>query len=119
LRFEINVSLKNQYIVYYIKNNLGFGKIRKLKFLDGVILEYSVQDNIKHLLKLIYIFNGNLRSSNKELSFGSFYKKLRNKLKKIFALDLLPVYKSTLEPVSLTNSWLVGFIESRGLFYAR
>jgi len=119
LRFEINVSLKNKDIIYYIKNNLGFGKIRKLKFLDGVIIEYSVQDNIKHLLKLIYIFNGNFRSINKESSFSLFYKKLRNKLKKIAALDLLPVYDSTLQSVSLINSWLAGFIESRGLFYAR
>jgi len=119
LRFEINVSLKNQALVYYIKNNLGFGKIRKLKFLGGVILEFSVQENIINLLKLIHIFNGNLRCKNKELNFSLFYKKLRTKLKKLDLLYLLPDYIPLLATVSLTNSWLLGFIEMRGLFNAR
>lgn len=119
LRFEINVSLKNQSILYYIKNNLGFGKIRKLRFLGGVILELSVQENILNLLKLVYIFNGNLRCKNKELSFSLFYKKLRTKLKKLDLLHLLPEYISTLAIINLTNSWFAGYIEMRALFNAR
>jgi len=119
LRFEINVSLKNQAIVYYIKNNLGFGKIRKLRFLGGIILELSVQENITNLLKLIYIFNGNFRSEYKEQSFLFFYKKLKNKLKKLKLLNLLPDYIATLKDVSLVNSWLLGYIDSRLLFCGR
>jgi len=57
--------LKNQAIIFFIKNKLGFGDIRKLKFLDTIIIEYSVQDNVADLLKLIKIFNGNLRCISK------------------------------------------------------
>jgi len=78
-----------------------------------------VQENIINLLKLIYIFNGNLRCKNREPSFNLFYKKLRTKLKKLDLLHLLPDYIPVLGIVSLTNSWLLGFIEMRGLFNAR
>jgi hypothetical protein len=87
--------------------------------LGGLILEFSVQENIISLLKLIYIFNGNLRCKNKELNFSIFYKKLRTKLKKLDLLYLLPDYIQGLAAISLTNSWLLGFIEMRGLFNAR
>lgn len=119
LRFEINVSFKNKEIIYYIKNNLGFGKIRKLRFLGGVIFELSIQENIINLLKLIYIFNGNFRSEEKEKKFFLFYKKLKNKLKKINLLHLLPDYIATLKDVSLENGWLLGYIDSRMLFCGR
>lgn len=119
LRFEINASFKNQKIIYYIKNNLGFGKIRKLRFLGGILLELSVQNNIANLLRLIYIFNGNFRSENREKSFSIFYNKLRNKLKKLHLLHLLPEYIPSLKNISLMNSWLLGYIDSRMLFCGR
>lgn len=39
LRFELNCTIENQDIIYFIKNSLGFGNIRKLKFLDSVIID--------------------------------------------------------------------------------
>jgi len=65
----LNVQIKNEHIIYYIKKNLGFGNIRKLKFLDTIIIEYSVQENIYDLLKLVDILNGNLRCKSKEQYF--------------------------------------------------
>jgi hypothetical protein len=41
------------------------------------------------------------------------------KLKKINLLHLLPEYKEGLKDVSLNNSWLLGYIDSRVLFYGR
>jgi len=69
LRFELNVNIKNESIIYYIKNELNFGNIRKLKFLDTVIIEYSVQDNVFDLIKLTHLLNGNFRCSGKEQQF--------------------------------------------------
>jgi len=40
LRFEINVNINNVDIIYYIKKNLGFGEIRRLKFLKTVIIDF-------------------------------------------------------------------------------
>lgn len=119
LRFELNCSLKNQFTIYYIKNILGFGNIRKLKFLDNIIIEYSVQDNVIDLLKLVKIFNGNLRCVSKKNYFKLWYKKLRVKLKKMNLLDLLPEYIEDIKPITLLNSWLLGYIDSRVFFYGR
>ena len=119
LRFEINSSLKNQSIIYLIKNKLGFGNIRRLKFLDTIIVEYSVQENINDLLKLVFIFNGNLRCISKEQYFRIWYNKLKVKLRKMNLLNLLPLYIEGIKPINLTNSWLLGFIDSRVLFYGR
>jgi hypothetical protein len=41
-------------------------------------------------------------------------------LKKLNLLHLLPAYKENIIPISLTNSWLLGYIDSgRFLFYSR
>jgi hypothetical protein len=120
LRFELNVSYKDESIIYLIKNKLKFGNIRKLKFLDTIILEYSVQDNYHDLLSLINIFNGNLRCKNKEQQFLIFYKKLKIKLKKLNLLELLPDYKNEIKLINFSNSWLSGYIDSgKVLFSAR
>jgi hypothetical protein len=119
LRFEINCFIKNEEIIYYIKKKLGFGNIRKLKFLNKIIIEFSVQDNIIDLLKLVNIFNGNFRSEYKNKYFFIFYKKLEKKLKKMDLLHLLPKYDNNIKKISLNNSWLLGFFDSKALFYSR
>lgn len=119
LRFEINCNIKNERIIYYIKKNLGFGNIRKLRFLDTIIIEFSVQENVSDLLKLIYLLNGNFRCKSKQNNFKIWYKKLYVKLKKKDLLFLLPEYREEIKDVNLLNSWLLGYIDSRCLFYAR
>lgn len=120
LRFELNCSYKNKSIIYYIKTRLNFGSIRCLNFLDSKIYEFSVQESNEDLLKLINIFNGNFRCRYKEQSFKIFYNKLKIKLKKLNLLHLLPIYNDNIIPVTLTNSWLLGYIDSgRLLFYSR
>lgn len=119
LRFELNVNVKYDYIILYIKQNLGFGTIRKLRFLDTIILEFSVQDNIQDLLKLIYIINGNLRCPYKEKQFKTFYNKLEVKLRKMEKVYLLPPYNENLKDISLKNAWFLGYCENKQLLYAR
>jgi hypothetical protein len=119
LRFELNYPLKNSDVLYYIKKKLKFGKIKKIRFLDGIIVEYSVQADVNSLLILVHIFNGNLRCAQKEQYFKIFYNKLKVKLKKMNLLYLLPDYISNIKVISLNDSWLCGFIENRGLLYGR
>jgi len=119
LRFDLNVNIKNVNIIYYIRKNLGFGNIRFLKFLNTVIVEFSVQDNIYDLLSIVNIFNGNLRCTIKEQHFKLWYNKLEVKFKKLNLLNLLPKYENNIKNINLHNSWLSGYIDSRALFYAR
>lgn len=119
LRFELNSALNNGDILYLIKKKLKFGKIKKIRFLDGIIVEFSVQTDINGLIVLIHIFNGNLRCVQKEQHFRIFYNKLKVKLKKMNLLSLLPDYICEVKNISLLNSWLCGFIDSRCLLYGR
>lgn len=91
-RFEICCSIKNSGIILYIKKNLKFGHIRKLRFLDMIIIEFFVQDNVNDLLNLINIFNGNLRCFLKKKYFLILYTKLKVKLKNLNLIHLLPNY---------------------------
>jgi len=63
-----------------------------------------VQENINDLLKLVFIFNGNLRCVSKEQYFRIWYNKLKVKLKKMNLLNLLPLYIEGIKPINLTNS---------------
>lgn len=119
LRFELIRSIKHQSIIYYIKDNLGFGNIQKFKFLDTIIVVFFVQENINELLILLNIFNGNLKCSLKEQQFKVWYNKLKVKLKKLDLLNLLPEYIVSIQDINLLNSWLLGYIDSRVLFYGR
>lgn len=119
LRFELNVNIKYDYIIYYIKQKLELGDIRKLRYLDTIIVEISIQENIEHLISFIKIINGNFRCPYKEELFKVFYKKLETKLKKLEKLHLLPVYISELKNPSLNDSWLLGYCENKMLLYAR
>jgi len=67
----------------------------------------------------VLLFNGNLRCKSKEQHFKIWYNKLKVKLKKMNLLNLLPEYKEQIQSISLMNSWLLGFIDSRVLFYGR
>jgi len=104
-RFELSCFLKNESLLYYIKNKLGFGSIRKLKFLDTVIVEFFVHDdNLINCLRLIDILNGNIRCVLKNKYFYIYYNKLKVKLKKNDLLHLLPVYIENLKPITLQSS---------------
>jgi hypothetical protein len=81
-RFELSCTFKNGHILYYIKNKLGFGSIRKIKFLDVIIFEYQIT-KISDLLQIIQIFTGNFRCPSKKQHFFIFYEKIKVKLKKI------------------------------------
>ena len=116
--FELSCTLKNGHILYYIKKKLGFGVIRKIRFLDIIILEYQIK-NISDQLQLIKIFMSQFRCPKKKQHFLIFYQKIKVKLKKYNLLHKLPDYKDDLKNITLKSSWLLGYIDSRALFYGR
>jgi hypothetical protein len=95
--------LKNGHILYYIKKKLGFGVIRKIRFLDTIILEYQVK-NTSDQLQIIKIFLGQFRCPKKKQHFLIFYQKIKVKLKKYDLLHKLPDYKDDLKNITLKSS---------------
>lgn len=90
-----------------------------MRYLDTIIVEISIQENIEHLISFIKIINGNLRCPYKEGLFKIFYKKLETKLKKTEKLHLLPAYINELKNPGLNDCWLLGYCENKMLLYAR
>lgn len=99
-------------ILYYIKNELGFGKILKREETERFVGVFYVtgKDNFT---RLIHIFNGNIQCPHK----------------KIRSRDLLQTYNlqygENIEYIdqniqlNLNNGWLSGFIDAEGYFGVR
>ena len=104
---------KDPKILYYIKENLGFGLVKQRK--DGYFYYYVTdQENIDRLIR---IFNGNLvvekvceRFKNWFLAYES-YTKIKNK---VSFLPFDPDRSKSL--LTLENPWLCGFTDAEGCF---
>jgi hypothetical protein len=102
---------KDPKILLYIKKNLGFGTVKKKVNTEPEYV-YRVSD-LKSIIKLIYLFNGNLQLKT---SYYNFYSWFRN-------TDGVPIKRKdvcTAQPlkITLSNAWLSGFINAKGRFIA-
>lgn len=103
---------KDPKILLYIKKNLGFGSVKKLNINNDTFYIYKVSD-LNSIIKLIYIFNGNLQLKT---SFKGFYNWFRNT--EGIPIKRKDVIKASFKKISLDNSWLSGFINAKGRFLA-
>lgn len=107
LEFKITQSSKDAQILFNIKKELGFGVVRaqNSKNTHG----YIVYD-IKNILKLISIFNGNIFLESKKEQFKLWLNAFNLKYKEnILYLD------KEFKP-SLKDAWLSGFTDAEGCF---
>lgn len=127
LHFVITQEIKYNYILDYIKYNLGFGKVIKQ---GENTSRFIVQNNLE-LYLLGLLFNGNiilptklikfnkwLDLLNKKIEKGKFSRKLnKNNDKEILSLinkiNIIPKVKE----FTLDNSWFAGFTDAEGLFF--
>lgn len=105
------INQKDPQLIFKIKKNLGFGIVIKYKQHNQVYYRYSVSD-IENIIRLIYIFNGNL-----------ILEKVQNRFKKWLDIynEKYPkkiLYKNFCPILNLNSSWLAGFIDAEGGFYA-
>jgi len=111
--FDINVSIKDIQVIYYIKKELGFGKVM-IKNTDpnnaiGRTVSFYVTSE-ENFSRLVSIFNGNLCTVNKKQEFKNWLKIFNNQYSKdICFIDRV------LKP-SLTTGWLSGYIDAHGSF---
>lgn len=117
VRAGFTIDQKDPKVLYYIRSNLGFGKVT---LLNKGYYRYSVYKS-KLLLKLYCIFAGNLvlESRNKSfdkwtssLTFPIGFTTLENDLKKQKS-GTSGAFK-----ITLNNAWLAGFWEASGGFSA-
>lgn len=110
--FVVVQDTKDIQVLHMIKETLGFGKVIK----QGVTTSrYVVQDK-KGLYLISLLFNGNLVTKRKSLSFKNFnlaFNKYSSKGKLQFeTIDFNPF---TVKP-TLEDSWISGFVDSEGCF---
>lgn len=97
---------KDPRVLYYIRKNLGFGRIILAK--DG---SYSfVVSNLELSKKLALIFNGNLVLHNSKLRYQSYHNLLLNHFPD------LPSFDGKVNFPSLKTSWLSGITQANGGF---
>lgn len=107
LEFKIIQSSKDAQILFMIKKELGFGVVRAQKSKNTH--SYIVYD-IKNILKLISIFNGNIFFHSKKEQFKFWLNAFNLKYKEnILYLD------KEFKP-GLKDAWLSGFTDAEGCF---
>ena len=108
LTFYINQ--KDPKLMYKIKKNLGFGNVIKYKQHNKIYYRYSVSD-IDNIIRIIYLFNGNLILEKVQNRFKKWLDIYNEKYPKKIS------YKNFCPILNLNSYWLSGFIEAEGGFY--
>lgn len=105
--FNISVSIKDIQTLYYIKKELGFGKV----LINGSTNNASFYvTNYNNFYRLIALFNGNICTITKLEEFKIWLNIFNNQFnKKVILID------RNLKP-SYNTGWLSGFIDARGIF---
>lgn len=110
--FDITQSLSDIQVLYYIKKELGFGKvlIREEEHRNVGVFYVSSKENFS---KLIHIFNGNLSTNYKKEQFKAWL----NTYNEQYNMNI--IFKNQLVKPSLDSSWISGFVDAEGCFYGR
>ena len=110
--FDITQNLKDIQVLYYIKKELGFGKvlIRSEKHRNVGVFYVSSKENFTRLMA---IFNGNLSTNYKKEQFRVWL----DIYNKQYSMKI--TFKDKLVKPSLSSGWISGFSDAEGCFYGR
>lgn len=108
LEFKVTQSSVDAQILFYIKKELGFGSVT-VQDKKNKTHHFRVRDQ-KNLIKLIYIFNGNLLTERKNNQFKLWLEAFN----KAYKTDIQLIQNNN-NP-TLNNAWLSGFTDSEGCF---
>lgn len=112
ITFVITQDTRDIQILYMIKDVLGFGKVIKQSVTTS---RYVVQDK-KGLYLLSLLFNGNLVTINKIISYKLFNLALNKYLNKGRLIFETIKYNPLKVIPKLEDSWISGFVDSKGCF---
>lgn len=110
--FDITQSISDIQVLYYIKKELGFGKIlmREEENRNVGVFYVSSKENFS---RLIHIFNGNLCTHYKKEQFRVWL----TTYNKQYNMNVR--FKDKLVKPSLYSGWISGFVDAEGCFYGR
>lgn len=110
--FDITQNLQDIQVLYYIKKELGFGKIiiRSKKDRNVGVFYVSSKENFT---RLITIFNGNLSTNYKKEQFKVWL----DTYNKQYNMNI--VFKDKLIKPSLFSGWISGFSDAESSFTGR
>lgn len=113
--FDITQKLNDVQVLYYIKKQLGFGKILfrhsvSEKDRNRAVFYVTSKENFT---RLIAIFNGNLSTKNKKEQFKVWL----DTYNKQYNMNIL--FKDKLVKPNLFSGWISGFTDAEGCFYGR
>ena len=118
-RLRFVLTQKEEFILNHVKNTLDFGTVRKIDNGGTVFYRYIVED-LKGILLLALIFNGNLCITHRVTQLGKWLTDINLKLcsagSKIYGLCTTITLITILFKPSLTNAWLSGFTDAEGCF---
>lgn len=115
-RLCFSITQKNSKVLFRIKKNLGFGKVKKFYQNGEYYYKFSVY-KLENIERLIYIFNGNIILNKVFIRFSNWvihYNMLCNHSLIIKTIHL----KKRKVCFNLDSAWFAGFIEGDGGFYA-
>lgn len=108
--FDITLNIKDIQVLYYIKKELGFGKVKLMSKKDVNVTVFYVSSK-ENFTRLISIFNGNLSTKTKKEQFEVWLETYN----KQYNMNI--TFKDRLVKPSLYSGWISGFSESEGCFY--
>lgn len=110
--FDITQNLQDIQVLYYIKKELGFGKviIRSEQHRNVGVFYVSSKDNFTRLMK---IFNGNLSTNYKKEQFRVWL----DTYNKLYSMNI--PFKDRLVKPSLSSGWISGFSDAECSFTGR
>ena len=106
MSFVISQDYRNIFILYYIQDTLGFGRIIKQ---SSKVFSYVVQDQVG-LSRIISLFNGHLVLSKKKLALESFI----NAYNLRYNFNI--VFNERFNLPTLNDAWISGFTDGDGCF---
>lgn len=106
------INQKDPKVLYKIKKELGFGQVIKYKQNNQFYYRYSISD-IQNIIRIIHLFNGNLLLNKVQINFNKWL----NCYNELYPNQYIK-NKYICPILNLNSSWLSGFIDAEGCFYA-
>jgi hypothetical protein len=110
--FDITQNISDVQVLYFIKKELGFGKVLLREEENRKVGVFYVSSK-ENFTKLMHIFNGNLSTYYKKEQF-KVWLNTHNK-----QYDMNITFKDQLIRPSLHSGWISGFADAEGCFYGR
>jgi hypothetical protein len=114
LAFVITQSTTDVKSLYYIKENLGFGKVIKQSVKQNTH-RFVIQD-IKNLYLICLLFNGNMVFPTRKARFLTFLSAFNEKLLKNNLITLPSAALDICVTPSLKDAWISGITDAEGCF---